>query len=359
MKIVLRRITVRDLAEGYKDKLEAGVVGYGGKLDIRPKFQREFVYNNDKRDAVIDTVTKGFPLNVMYWAVREDGGFEVIDGQQRTISLCQYVEGKFSINGLAFYNLQDDEREQIMNYTLDIYQCSGTPSETLAWFKTINIAGEPLTAQELRNAVYSGDWVSDAKRLFSKTTRPKIGDDYLLGSAIRQEYLQTVIDWISKDEKIEDYMSKHQQDKDAENLWDYFQAVINWVETIFSTYRKEMKGVPFGFLYNEFKDEKLDAKKLEKEITKLMEDEDVTNKKGIYSYVLLRKEKYLNIRIFKDKEKREAYERQKGICPVCTEHFEIEEMAGDHIIPWHKGGKTISENCQMLCKKDNGYKSDT
>jgi len=356
MKIDLKEITVRELTNGYEDNAEAGVVGYGGKLDIRPPYQREFIYKDKQRDAVINTVTNNFPLNVMYWSARGDGNFEVIDGQQRTISLCQYVAGDFSINGLAFHNLQKDKQEQILNYRLMIYFCSGTDSERLDWFRTINIAGEQLSDQELRNAVYSGSWVSDAKRYFSKTSRPKIGDDYLNGSAIRQEFLETAIDWISGG-KIEDYMSKHQQDKDAKVLWDYFKDVIDWTQSIFTNYRKEMKGVPFGSLYNEFKDKKHDPKKLEKEIAKLMEDEDVTNKKGIYSYVLTRKEKFLSIRAFTDKQKREAYERQKGICPDCKKKWKIEEMEADHITPWHEGGRTIADNCKMLCKEDNRRKS--
>ena len=197
MKIDLKEITVRELADGYQDNAENGVVGYGGKLDIRPLFQREFIYGDKERNAVIDTLQKDFPLNVMYWAVRGDGNYEVIDGQQRTISICQYVNNDFSLNGLSFNNLTDDKQEQILNYKLMVYFCSGTDSEKLEWFETINIAGKELTKQELRNAVYSGSWVSDAKRYFSKNSRPKIGDDYLSGSANRQEYLETAIDWIS------------------------------------------------------------------------------------------------------------------------------------------------------------------
>jgi len=356
MKIELKEITVRELAKDYEDNAEGGVVGYGGKLDVRPPYQREFIYKDKQRDAVINTVTNDFPLNVMYWSVRKDGNFEVIDGQQRTIALCQYVKGDFSIDGLAFHNLPKDKQNQILNYPLMIYFCSGTDSERLDWFRTINIAGEKLSDQELRNAVYAGSWVSDAKRYFSKNSRPKIGDDYLIGSANRQEYLETAIDWISGG-KIEDYMSKHQHDKDAKALWNYFQMVIEWVKAIFIVYRKEMKGVEFGTLYNEFKGKKLDAKKLEKEIAKLMEDEDVTNKKGIYSYVLTRKEKHLNIRAFSEKQKREAYERQKGVCPVCKKKYKIDEMEADHIKPWHEGGKTIPENCKMLCIDDNRRKS--
>jgi len=356
MNIELKKVTVRELTNGYQDNQENGVVGYGGKLDIRPPFQREFVYGDKERNAVIDTVTKKFPLNVMYWAVREDGNFEVIDGQQRTISICQYVNRDFSINGLAFHNLTNDKQKQILDYDLMIYFCSGTDSEKLEWFKTINIAGKELTNQELRNAVYSGSWVSDAKRYFSKNSRPKIGDDYLSGSANRQEYLETAIDWISEG-NIEIYMSKNQHEPNANELWLYFQNVINWVKVVFPNYRKEMKGIEWGFLYNEFKNKNFDSKKLEKEIAKLMQDEDVTNKKGIYSYVLTRKEKFLNIRAFSDNQKREAYERQKGICVVCKKHFELSEMEADHRKPWHEGGKTSAENCQMLCKDDNRRKS--
>lgn len=356
MKIELKEISVQDLTNGYQDNEENGVIGFGGKLDIRPPYQREFVYDPKERDAVINTLQKNFPLNVMYWAVREDGNFEVIDGQQRTISICQYVNGDYSINGLAFHNLPKDKQDQILNYTLMVYYCSGTDSEKLDWFETINIAGKVLTPQELRNAVYSGSWVSDAKRYFSKNSRPKIGDEYLTGSANRQEYLETAIDWISKG-SIKEYMSKNQHESNANELWLYFQAVINWVKATFPKYRKEMKGIKWGLLYNDYKDKKFDQKKLEDEITTLMLDEDVENKKGIYYYVLTRKEKYLNIRAFSDKQKREAYERQKGICPVCTEHYEIEEMEGDHITPWHLGGKTTADNCQMLCRDDNRRKS--
>lgn len=358
MKIQLKEITIRELVEGYQDNEENGVIGYGGRLDIRPPYQREFVYKDKQRDAVIDTITKDFPLNVMYWAVREDGNYEVIDGQQRTISICQFVNGDFAYFFRYFHNLQKDEKEQILNYKLMVYLCEGTDSEKLDWFKTINIAGEKLTEQELRNAVYAGSWVSDAKRYFSKNNCPAygMGNKYLLGSPIRQDYLETAINWFSKGD-IVGYMSKHQHAPNANELWLYFNAVITWVNTTFPKYRKEMKGIAWGELYNEFGAKPHDHQKLEEEISRLMQDVDVTNKKGIYPFVLTRKEKYLNIRAFNDNEKREAYERQKGICAKCKQHFELHEMEADHITPWHEGGKTNAENCQMLCKFDNRTKS--
>ena len=358
MKINLKEVTVRELTEDYEDKNEAGVLGYDGRLDIRPPYQREFIYKDKQRDAVIDSITNEFPLNVMYWAMREDGSYEVIDGQQRTISVCQYVEGDFAFNGRYFHNLKNDEQEQILNYKLMVYLCSGTDSERLEWFKIINIAGEKLSDQELRNAVYAGSWVTDAKRYFSKTGCPAygLGGDYLTGTAIRQDYLETTIKWISEGD-IQGYMAKHQHKPNANDLWLYFQSVIAWVGATFPTYRNDMKGIDWGTLYNAFKDKELDSRKLEVKISKLMEDEDVTKKKGIYSYVLDGKEKHLSIRAFTKNQKRETYEKQKGVCPVCNEHFEIDEMEGDHITPWHEGGKTAPENCQMLCKDDNRRKS--
>jgi hypothetical protein len=365
MKIEFHEITVRELSQGYQNNAEEGVFAFGGKLDVRPPYQREFVYKDKQRDAVVNTVTNNFPLNVLYWAVRDDGNFEVIDGQQRTISICQYVTGDFSFQNLYFHNLPDDKKEQILNYKLAIYRCTGTDSEKLNWFRTINIAGEEHTEQELRNAVYAGSWLSDAKRYFSKTgcAAYQIGQDYLDGIPIRQDYLETVIDWISNargnSNMIEKYMGKHQHDANAKPLWDYFQKVMDWVEATFTTKRKFMKGVAWGALYNQYKGKKFNAAKIEAETAKLIADDDVDNKRGIYPYLLTGAEKYLNIRGFTDSQKQKAYEKQKGICPKCPKkkHWELEEMEADHITPWHSGGRTVQENCQMLCKDHNRRKS--
>ncbi|MFD1245005.1 GmrSD restriction endonuclease domain-containing protein [Paralysiella testudinis] len=360
MKIQLKQITIRELVADYQDSQETGVRAYGGKLDVRPPYQREFVYKDKQRDAVIETVRQGFPLNVMYWAVRDDGTFEVIDGQQRTISLCQYVNGDFSYLMRYFHNMQPDEKNAILDYELMVYVCEGGPSEKLKWFETINIAGEKLTAQELRNAVYAGTWLADAKRYFSKNgcAAYQIGQDYVSGSPIRQDFLETALSWIS-DGSIEAYMAKHQNDADALELWQYFQSVITWINAKFHVKRKKfMKGVAWGNLYNRFKTEMLDKDVLETEIAALMADDEVINKKGIYFYVLTREEKHLNIRAFSDSMKQKLFEKQKGVCPMCKETFAIEQMEADHITPWSEGGKTTEENGQMLCKNCNRRKSD-
>ncbi|MDL1890893.1 DUF262 domain-containing protein, partial [Nitrospirales bacterium NOB] len=142
MKIELKNITVRKLVEGYVDKAEEGVRGYGGSLNIRPAYQREFIYKDKQRNEVIHTVRKGFPLNTMYWVAVEDpsppapsppegrGGYELMDGQQRTISLCQYVAGDFAIEidktPYFFGNLTAVRQQEILDYELQIYVCEGT-----------------------------------------------------------------------------------------------------------------------------------------------------------------------------------------------------------------------------------------
>ena len=363
MKIELHEIPVRDVVNGYVDSAENGVVGYDGKLNIRPAFQREFIYKDKQRDEVVRTIRKNFPLNVMYWVKSDNGGFELLDGQQRTISICQYVNGDYSIDHLAFHNLTADEQEQILNYPLMIYICEGTDKEKLDWFKIINIAGEQLTAQELRNAIYTGEWLTEAKKYFSKTQCPayQIAGDYLSGSAIRQNYLETAIKWIAALDgiEIEDYMSQHQHDTNCNEIWLYFQTVINWVKATFPNFRKKlMCGLDWGIFYNKYGTNAYDPKALESRIIELLDDEDVSNQKGIYEYLLDGNEKHLNIRAFTDKQARTAYERQKGICPKCGKHFEINEMQADHITPWSKGGKTAQDNCQMLCADCNRKKSN-
>lgn len=363
MEIEQRKITVRDVAEDYFNDAEEGVTGYSDRLDIRPKYQREFVYKDAQRDEVMRTIMKGLPLNVMYWCRTGDDSYEVLDGQQRTIAFCEYVDGSYSVDDKYFDNLPEDVREAILDYELFIYICDGSESEKLDWFKIINIAGERLTDQELRNAVYAGSWTSDAKRYFSKTgcAADTLAGDYLKGSSIRQEYLETAIEWAASAESksIEQYMAEHQHDPSAQSLWSYFRTAIEWVQATFPTYRREMKGLPWGLFYNEHGQRRdLDSKALELEVQRLMADEDVTKKSGVYEYLLSGDERKLNIRAFDERDKRAVYERQKGICPNCYEHFEYEQMEGDHITPWSQGGKTNAENCQMLCKDCNRRKSD-
>ena len=362
MKIELHEIPIKNVVDGYVDSAENGVVGYAGKLNIRPAFQREFIYRDKQRDEVIRTVMKKFPLNVMYWVLCSDGHYELLDGQQRTISLCQYVSGDFSVGHMKFKNLTHEEQQKFLDYPLMVYICEGSERDKLDWFKVINIAGEKLTTQELRNAIYTGEWLAEAKKYFSKGACPAyaLAADYLNGSAIRQDYLETAIAWISSRDgiEIEDYMSKHQHDTNCNDIWLYFQTVINWTRAVFPNYRREMKGLDWGIFYNKYGSGKHDPKELEKRAVELFDDDDVTKNSGIYEYLLCGNEKHLNIRGFSQKMARQAYERQTGICPMCKEQFDIEDMQADHITPWSKDGKTVQENCQMLCADCNRRKSN-
>lgn len=374
MRIEPHTIRLAELFEGYRNDGENGAVAYGGRLICRPPYQREFVYKPKQQEEVVNTILKGFPLNSIYWIVNDDGTFELLDGQQRTLSICEYMDGAFSTDFrgdiISYGNIRDKDRgRQFRDYEMQVYFCSdGTDEEKLEWFKVLNIAGEKLNAQEGRNAVYHGPFVSDARRLFSKSNCPATKNDWdklMKGSPIRQDYLETVLKWKAAEEgkSIEQYMSAHAQDEDAGFLFEYYERVMNWVYSVFpkNYYRREMQqGVDWGLLYHKFHQQYYDAKEMEERVAKLMANDEVKNKKGIYTFVFDGDESSLNLRQFSASEKRVLYERCEGFCKRCGPkiHYKIEEMEADHIKPWSDGGKTELDNGQMLCKHHNRVKGN-
>lgn len=365
MKITPRSVSIRELTENYKDSGEFGVVGLNNLLDIRPPYQREFVYNDKQRNAVLETVRKGFPLSLFYWVDKGDGSFEVLDGQQRTLSICQYVNGDFSLDDKGgttnyFNNLTPTEQEQILDYEISVYVCEGGDRERLEWFETINVAGEVLTPQELLNAHYTGPWLSDARLKFSKRNCVAAQlsaekGELMRGQPIRQEYLETVLKWINRGD-VAGYMAKHQHDASADDLLDYFKHVVHWARKTFPTYYRQMAGLPWGEYYNEYRHGTFDVDVMDVRIKELMADDEVTRKPGIFAYMLTGQERHLNLRTFSNAMKATQYHIQGGKCPVCEETFTLAEMDADHIVPWSKGGKTDLDNCQMLCRPCNRSK---
>lgn len=372
MKIFQKNIKVQEIFDLFIDNGDDGVFAYGGKLAVRPPYQREFVYDIEQSEAVIQTVLKGFPLNVMYWVKVGDNKYEILDGQQRTLSVMHFLKHKFPIalEDKKYYwdSLPDDEYNKIMNYEFMIYICEGAESEKLKWFEVVNIAGEKLTTQELRNSVYTGPWLFDAKRYFSKRNAPakSLCDRYIVGDPNRQQLLEKALIGICEFQGIKDiteYMTAHQNDLDADELWQYFQDVIHWVEKIFPTYYPDMKGLDWCHLYNVYSKNKYNSSIMISETKALHEDDEVQKTKGIYEYLLCKDfdpyaGRLLNLRAFEKRDKLSAYSKQNGICPICKMHFDFEEMEGDHIKPWSKGGRTIPENCQMLCRDCNSKKTD-
>ncbi len=370
MTIKQLEVTVGEITSGYIDSEEQGVRGYGGLLDIRPPYQREFIYNEKEQIAVINTVLKGYPLNVMYWVKRSEDAecpYEVMDGQQRTLSLCQYVAGKFAIDFKNFFNQPADIRKKILDYKLTVYVCEGEESEKLEWFQTINIAGKPLNEQEIRNAIYAGPFVSDAKRHFSKTNcgAYRLGKDLVNGTPIRQDFLKKALEWMAdhetrngKPQTAVGYMSAHQHDLSAGPLWSYFQNVLNWAISTFNIkkFKKIMKGIDWAKFYDEFHEQALDINDMEKRIADLIGDDEIQKQLGIIPYVLTGDEHNLDLRSFPEKIKLAVWEKQQHKCAMCGKEFDIEFMEGDHITPWRDKGRTVIENCQMLCRECNRRK---
>lgn len=370
MTIEQIEVTVGDITRGYVNNEEQGVRGYDGKLDIRPPYQREFIYNEREQQAVITTILRGYPLNVMYWVRRADDAecpYEVMDGQQRTLSFCEYVAGKFSYEFKNFFNLPDDIQRRILDYKLTIYVCEGDASEKLEWFKTINIAGKPLNEQEINNAIFAGPFVSDAKRHFSKSNcgAYRLGRDLVNGTPIRQDFLKKALEWIADHETREGkrqtavgYMAQHQHDPNANNLWMYFQTVINWAITNFDLrrFKRIMKGLDWAYFFDKYGKETLDTVALGKRISTLMRDSEIKRQQGIIPYVLTGDEHYLDLRAFPEDIKLVVWERQNHICSLCGKEYDFEFMEGDHITPWRDGGRTVEDNCQMLCRECNRRK---
>lgn len=386
MKTTLRTdITVKDICEGFVyNELEGkGLYGLSGTLTIQPEYQRNYIYAEAKKDvAVIESVLKNYPLGLIYFNKLEDGRLEVLDGQQRITSLGRYVTGKFAIkdaNGMPQYfgALATDLQERILNTKLLIYECEGEESEIKEWFKTINIAGVPLNEQELRNAVYSGPFVTLCKAEFSNSQNANVQkwSAYIAGAVNRQDYLERALEWVSGG-KIEAYMSHHRFDNNINEVKAYFNSVIDWVSSVFTEVENEMRGLEWGRLYETYHHQAYNPKEVRKKVQELYADSYVKNRKGIFEYILggCVDSKLLDVRVFDDATKKSVYAKQtneakeKGIsnCPYCamgndnnrTKIWALKDMDADHVTAWSKGGATDISNCQMLCKSHNRAKGN-
>jgi len=386
MKTILKtNITVKEICDGFVyNELEGkGLFGLYGKLTIQPEYQRNYIYAEENRETgVIESVLKEYPIGLIYFNKVGKDTFEVLDGQQRITSLGRFVTDKFAIkdeNGMPqiFGNMAKDKQNKILETKLLIYECEGTESEIKEWFKTINIAGIPLNDQELLNAVYSGPFVTRSKEEFSNSQNANIQkwSAYIKGSANRQEFLECALDWVSKG-NIGDYMSRHRKDKNIKELKTYFNSVLDWVSSVFTDVESEMRGREWGRLYETYHKKAYNPAKVSSEVQKLINDPYVTDRKGVFEYILGGSvdTKLLNIRVFNEATKKTAYAKQtaeakaknKSNCSHCaigheankSKIWKLEEMDADHIAAWSKGGETMAKNCEMLCKTHNRAKGN-
>src|SRR5574344_659607 len=389
MKTILHtEWTVADLCKGFTyNELEGkGLFGLDGKLTIQPEYQRHYIYNDGKRDvAVIESLLKGYPIGLIYFNRTSDGRYEVLDGQQRITSFGRFVPGKFAItsandNVHHFKSLPEEQKQKILQSSLLIYECEGEQEEINEWFKTINIVGLPLKEQELRNAIYSGEFVNAAKQVFSNSQNAETQkwSCYIKGDLKRQDYLAKALEWVSNSKHmyIDAYMSLHRHDTSINELENYFRSVIDWVTTTFTMVDHDMCGLEWGRLYETYHNTPYSIGHITERVQALQDDDSIGCPRNIYEYVLGGEtdKTLLNIRIFEEATKKTAYKRQtevaieKGIsnCPLCalsdnankTRIYKLSEMDADHVTAWSKGGATLIENCEMLCKTHNRSKGN-
>jgi len=388
METKLKKYKVSEIVDGFVyNELEGkGLFGLSGKLTIQPEYQRNYIYADGKKDvAVIKSLLKKYPLGLIYFNNVDKNNFEVLDGQQRITSIGRFTTGKFAIKDendheQLFSSLPADKQSIILESELLIYHCEGTETEIKEWFKTINIAGVPLNEQELLNAIYSGPFVTLAKAEFSNSNNANIQkwSAYISGSAQRQQFLATALYWVafSKKKETENYMAEHRSDNDIKELKTYFKSVIDWVSGVFRDVEKEMCGLEWGRLYEEYHKKSYDPAKVQKMVQKLYSDVYVKNRRGVFEYILggEKDTKLLEIRVFDDATKQTVYKQQTATakkkgesnCPLCaighdankSKIWDQKEMDADHVTAWSKGGATDIKNCQMLCRTHNQVKGN-
>lgn len=388
MKTSLDQILIEDIVQGfvYNETEGKGLYGLNGRLTIQPEYQRNYIYGDGKKDvAVIESILAGYPLGLIYFNDAGEDRLEVLDGQQRITSIGRFVTGKFAIKvdgrEQTFSSLAPEQQDLIRNTTLLVYTCSGSEPEIKQWFQTINIAGVPLNEQELLNAVYSGPFVTAAKSVFSNSqdSRQQKWSAYVKGDPKRQEVLRVALEWIAaaKNTTVSAYMAEHRHDSNVAELERYFTTVIDWVSSVFSRVPdKEMRGLEWGRLYEEYHRTPYDSRAVDARVTELRSDPAVHNARGIYEYILggETRSELLVIRMFDDKVKRAAYESQTAAakadgtsnCPLCavgnnnnrTRIYTFKEMDADHVTAWSKGGATDASNCEMLCIPHNRAKGN-
>lgn len=377
--------SIQQIVEGFVyNELEGkGLFGLSGKLTIQPEYQRSYIYNDGKKDvAVIDSILKGYPIGLLYFNKVDDDKFEVLDGQQRITSIGRFVNGKFAVkdangNEQYFSGMADVQQKMVLDTKLLIYICEGDEPEIKDWFKTINIAGVPLTPQEILNAVYSGPFVTAAREEFSNSNNSNVQkwSAYITGDLKRQAYLEQALDWVSHG-SIDNYMSKHRNESDITELKIHFNTVIDWISSVFTDVESEMKGLEWDRLYETYKNQTYDPAEVSKEVRRLLGDYDVKDRRGVFEYILggLKDTKLLNIRIFDEPTKKIVYAEQtkaaeaKGVsnCSYCAighdankdKIWSVGDMDADHVSAWSKGGSTEKENCEMLCKPHNRAKGN-
>lgn len=382
---LLTEVTIKEICAGFQySELEAkGLFGWGGKLTIQPEYQRNYIYAEQKKEAaVIESLLKGYPIGLIYFNQPAPGKYEVLDGQQRITSIGRFLTHKFAVmdtNGMPLYydSLPTEQRQRLDDTKLLIYVCTGEEREIKDWFRTINIAGIPLNAQETLNAIYSGPFVTQAKEVFSNSRNHNIQkwQAYIRGVASRQDFLATALDWVSKG-NAEDYMAAHRHDSTISELVDYFNTVIDWASTTFLEVEGAMQGLKWGYLYETYHARSYNPEEIWERVQTLMEDEHVKAKAGIFEYILGGEQdtRLLNVRVFDDTVKKRVWKKQtidakaKGHsnCPLCTvgntsnksRIWDLREMEADHVHAWSHGGSTDESNCQMLCLTHNRVKGN-
>lgn len=391
--------SIAELCEGYVNNAmgeEGGVTSMNGKLNIRPRYQRLYIRENDNvwRENLINSIICGFPINRLYFGAFAEGSelrYEVLDGQQRLMTICEFLKGNFPVmvNNEPIYgnNLPEDIARIIRKYEVDVTICTGDEDARIKWFKRINQPNSILTEQELRNATYRGEWLDYLKKFFCATSansRKQVTDKedkYYAGRYSRNravercDILETALDWISyyelpdmrdgdKGERIERYMHIHQNDEPNDNVINHYKKVIDWINDTFLNFSEKvdinkiqsLAGVEWGRLYTLYgnvarTDE--ETRYISDRVREMLVVQTSFGKPaGLYEWVVRGEREgdrgMITPRDFSEENKKKQYALQGGICPISGEKLALCDMEAHHIIPWRNCGTNDIENLALL-----------
>ena len=430
MKAETRKISIRELTDGtysvnedgtlvdYESAGNAedfGALAMNGTLVVRPSYQRNFVWSLRQQQKLIESILKGWMINPLVFAKVGDH-YECVDGQQRTLSLCNYRYNLIDyLDNAPFANHSKKHQDAFLDYELDVRIVEyDNDVEKIEHFTAINQPITVLTRQELRNATYNGTFVESLKDWFGRRTckmkRNGFADKYIKLTDVRngvtydkvdrQELTEIAILWtlvltdddlygrlmmsgnkdhsldVDKDEiydtLIRNYMRAHKDDFNANEVVNNFMNIITWIDNTFGSFtNNQMRNVKnWAYLYRTYKNVKFDTVRMSSQLRSLMSDPEIHHKHSIPEFLLITNSnpnlsneeidgyahKMLSLQSFPEDMRRNAYYNQSGKCADCGEPLAIEYLEPHHIVAWSLGGKTIPENLVMLCPHCHGLR---
>ena len=350
-------MNIKELYEAVRD----------GRIVSDIDLQREIIYKTDKQQLVIDSIVKGIPLPALYLWKNDAGILEVLDGKQRIEAIKRFKENDIEYNGLLWKQTPADIQDIINNYPLTIIVCEGTEQQKREIFRRINTLGVPLSAYEVLNGLYNGEYLRGLTAYVSGD-RDAIK---VLGPNSRGRNQYTVLGLLKQLKNFDDIDSYVKANKDNSFAADQrtIARYIKFIGDIFDKYTDLQ--IKFKLALDYIKDVtiwKQHKKEINTEIAKFLKSDaaKILNKEKEYRNIIYHIVNGISVdskRLFNEDDRlalmrQEKEQNGKYKCNECKQWFFPEELTIDHIKAWSIGGRTELSNAQFLCRPCNSKKGN-